>query len=60
MAKNMKVAVKTKNGMPVWLPDDQEEAFRKGQELSAKGKRPENAEQKESELLSLLLEKAGL
>ena len=60
MSAKTRVMVKAKNGMPVWLPEDQEEAFQKGQELLEKGQRPENAEQKESELLSLLLEKADL
>ena len=46
--------------MPVWLPEDQEEAFRKGREMAEKGLSPENAEQKASELLSMLPEKADL
>jgi len=59
MASKTKVAVKARNGMTVWVPEDQVEAFQRGQEQSAKGQRPADAEQKTSELLSLLRQKAG-
>lgn len=57
--KQNRVAVKAANGMTVWLPEDQVEAFQQGQTRSEEGQKPAGAEQKASELLSLLRRKAG-